>query len=175
MRKIRLLLAIIALFAVLATWHCQLWHCSEGVHRFLIGLFRRRRPPNQWLSEYEAAQAAALADVRKKLAAPPMVIPAHPAQHGHGHYQLDYPDGMKSSPLSWSQFGQDRHMDSFIFKGKKNGFFVEIGGYDGEQFSNTLFLERERGWDGLLVEANPYTYDMLQSRDRNCWSINACT
>jgi hypothetical protein len=40
---------------------------------------------------------------------------------------------------------------------KRNGFFVEIGGYDGETFSNSLFLEKERGWSGLLVEANPYT------------------
>ena len=59
--------------------------------------------------------------------------------------------------LSWSQYGQDRYIDKLL-KGKRKGFFVEIGCHDGERFSNTLFLEKERGWTGFLVEANPYTY-----------------
>jgi hypothetical protein len=42
-----------------------------------------------------------------------------------------------------------------IVNQKRNGFFVEIGGYDGETFSNSLLLEKERRWSGLLVEANP--------------------
>jgi hypothetical protein len=57
---------------------------------------------------------------------------------------------------------------------KRNGFFVEIGGYDGETFSNSLFLEKERGWCGLLVEANPYTYELMAGKDRNCFMKNAC-
>ena len=51
---------------------------------------------------------------------------------------------------------------------KRNGFFVEIGSYDGETFSNSLFLEKERRWSGLLVEANPYTYELMAGKDRNC-------
>jgi len=39
-----------------------------------------------------------------------------------------------------------------ILSSKRNGFFVEIGAYDGELHSNSLFLERVRGWRGLLVE-----------------------
>ena len=93
-------------------------------------------------------------------------------QHGHGNYHLDYPNGMHQ-PLSWSQYGQDRHIADF-FNGKRGLFFVEIGGYDGEKFSNTLLLEKELGWDGLLVESNPYTYALLKQRDRNCWFSNAC-
>jgi hypothetical protein len=95
-----------------------------------------------------------------------------PLLRGNGKYLLDYPNGMKQ-PLSWSQHGQDRWVDNFLDK-IQNGFFVEIGGYDGEKFSNTLFLEKERGWDGLLIEANPYTFDILQSRDRKCSFVNAC-
>jgi len=56
----------------------------------------------------------------------------------------------------------------------KSRFFVEVGGYDGEKFSNTLFLEKYRGWDGLLIETNPYTFDILRSRDRKCWAVRAC-
>lgn len=88
--------------------------------------------------------------------------------HGSGKYNLQN----KKGP-SWSQNGQDQYIDN-LFNKKRNGFFVEIGGYDGETFSNTLFLEKERGWDGLLVEANPYTYKQMVARDRNCYMFNSC-
>jgi hypothetical protein len=68
--------------------------------------------------------------------------------------------------------------DGFIDKlleNKRNGTFIEIGGYDGEMFSNTLFLEKERGWTGLLVEANPYTYEQMVRKDRNCFMISKIT
>jgi len=38
--------------------------------------------------------------------------------------------------------------------GRRNGFFVECGAADGHSYSHTLFLEMERNWTGLLVEAN---------------------
>lgn len=52
-----------------------------------------------------------------------------------------------------SQLGEDALIYDF-FKGKKNGFFVEVGAYDGVGFSNTYFLEA-LGWDGILVEPSP--------------------
>jgi FkbM family methyltransferase len=38
------------------------------------------------------------------------------------------------------------------------GFFVEAGANDGVNFSNTYYLERARGWTGVLVEAIPDLY-----------------
>ena len=38
---------------------------------------------------------------------------------------------------------------------KRNGFFIEIGAFDGVYHSNTLALERELGWNGILIEAVP--------------------
>lgn len=35
------------------------------------------------------------------------------------------------------------------------GYYVEAGAFDGYMESNTYFLERFRGWSGLLVEAVP--------------------
>jgi FkbM family methyltransferase len=35
------------------------------------------------------------------------------------------------------------------------GFFVEAGANDGVNFSNTYYLERARGWTGVLVEGIP--------------------
>ena len=37
----------------------------------------------------------------------------------------------------------------------RDGFFVEAGANDGYTQSNTFFLERKRGWRGLLVEGIP--------------------
>lgn len=39
------------------------------------------------------------------------------------------------------------------------GFFVEVGAHDGFTASNTYFLERFRGWRGVLVEPIPSLYE----------------
>ena len=57
---------------------------------------------------------------------------------------------------------------------QRNGFYVDSGAYDGETAANSLFFERNRGWNGLLVEMDPYFYTMLRSKNRNAHSINAC-
>ncbi|HVU25132.1 MAG TPA: FkbM family methyltransferase, partial [Opitutus sp.] len=43
----------------------------------------------------------------------------------------------------------EAHLDS------DGGFFVEAGANDGLEQSNTYYLERFRGWRGLLVEGMP--------------------
>jgi FkbM family methyltransferase len=50
-----------------------------------------------------------------------------------------------------SQAGQDVVVDRY-FKQKTGGTFVDVGGYDGVTGSNTVFLEKWRGWTGVLVE-----------------------
>jgi FkbM family methyltransferase len=57
--------------------------------------------------------------------------------------------------MYYSQWGQDRWLEENIFKGKRQGIFVEIGVLNGISDSNTAFFEFERNWTGLLVEANP--------------------
>lgn len=46
----------------------------------------------------------------------------------------------------------------------KKGFFVEIGANDGYMLSNTIYLEEEFGWGGVLVEANPDYESSLNNR-----------
>jgi len=41
------------------------------------------------------------------------------------------------------------------FGHQRDGFFVEAGACDGFYESNTYFLERARGWSGLLIEPTP--------------------
>jgi hypothetical protein len=56
----------------------------------------------------------------------------------------------------------------------KGGFFVEAGAWDGEFLSNTLLLEAEHGWTGVLVEPNVKAYRQLRARNRKAYSVNAC-
>lgn len=49
-----------------------------------------------------------------------------------------------------AQFGEDRILWQ-VFGGRANGFFIEVGAYDGITLSNTFFLE-QMGWHGLLIE-----------------------
>jgi FkbM family methyltransferase len=72
----------------------------------------------------------------------------------------------------FSQSGQDRFIYENIFKTRKNGTFVEIGGYNGWQGSNCLFFEKMRNWKGLIVEASP-SFVGLIAEIRNCEVIHA--
>jgi FkbM family methyltransferase len=71
----------------------------------------------------------------------------------------------------YSQWGQDEFVVS-ILNGKRNGYFVDIGAYDGITISNTYYLEKELDWKGLCVEANPHTYNMMtECRNTECINI----
>lgn len=56
----------------------------------------------------------------------------------------------------------------------ESGTFLEAGAYDGEFLSNTLYLEHEFGWRGVLVEANPDFFHQLLLKRRKSWAINVC-
>src|SRR4051794_2768528 len=50
---------------------------------------------------------------------------------------------------------------------RRNGVFVEAGGHDGFTQSNTYFLERFRGWHGVLVEPmSPLAAQARRNRPR---------
>lgn len=66
----------------------------------------------------------------------------------------------------YSQVGQDRYLLENFFRGKRKGVFLDIGAYDGEKFSNTLFFERSLDWSGLCVEPLPSAFAELTRRRR---------
>lgn len=68
----------------------------------------------------------------------------------------------------YSQIGQDKYYIENIIKYKSNGFFLEIGGYDGITGSNTYFLEKYLGWDGIIVECNPTLVEKCKNA-RSCY------
>ncbi len=52
--------------------------------------------------------------------------------------------------------------------------FVEVGAQDGLWLSNTWWLEAERDWRGLLIEADPHNYHRLRMSPRNSTTLSAC-
>jgi FkbM family methyltransferase len=70
-----------------------------------------------------------------------------------------------------SQAGQDFWVYGECFNFKEEGFFLDIGAHDGIYISNTLLLERKFGWNGICIEANPYSFEQLQ-QNRKCRTIN---
>ena len=76
-------------------------------------------------------------------------------------------------PRNYSQLEEDKIVDQLL-NHRTNGFFIEAGAYDGETFSNTLFLEQERQWTGLLIVANPNVFQRMKGRQRQAYLSNAC-
>jgi FkbM family methyltransferase len=52
------------------------------------------------------------------------------------------------------------------------GYFIEAGANDGYTQSNTYFLERMRGWRGLLVEPIPALFEKAQACRRRSHVVN---
>ncbi|CAL4160665.1 unnamed protein product [Meganyctiphanes norvegica] len=72
-------------------------------------------------------------------------------------------------------YGKDiRNQLKDIFFHEHNGFFVEAGALDGVYLSNTLWLEKERGWTGLLIGPNIFSYRELLTKHRKAWVSNTC-
>jgi len=65
----------------------------------------------------------------------------------------------------YSQLGQDLWiLESTNFR--RDGYFIDIGAYDGIYHSNTYLLEKEYGWNGICVEASSKYEDL--SNNRHC-------
>ena len=65
----------------------------------------------------------------------------------------------------YSQSGED-FIAWHYFDFKKNGFFVEIGAFDGIHLSNTYSFERA-GWRGICVEPHPEYFPICKKNRPN--------
>jgi hypothetical protein len=73
---------------------------------------------------------------------------------------------LKNHKKSNSQIYQDLFV-LYYTKNKKNGFFIEIGGGNGFDLSNTYLLEKKFKWDGIICEPNT----ALQKKISNLRSV----
>jgi FkbM family methyltransferase len=68
--------------------------------------------------------------------------------------------------MFYSQAGQDQWVID-VSKNKSGGYFLDLGAYDGVNYSNSFYLEKNLDWSGICVEADPKNFKNL-IKNRNC-------
>jgi hypothetical protein len=58
-----------------------------------------------------------------------------------------------------SQDNQDKYLENTVFRGYKNGVFVDVGAHDGLSINNTLYFEKYNNWTGINIEPIKIIYD----------------
>jgi FkbM family methyltransferase len=66
---------------------------------------------------------------------------------------------------SYSQLNQDTKVIEF-YKNKSDGYFLDVGAYNGVHISNTYLLEKEFGWKGICIEPLQSAFSELE-KNRN--------
>jgi len=74
--------------------------------------------------------------------------------------------------MYYSQFKQDKILEENIFKGYKNGVFVDVGAHDGVSINNTLYFEENNNWTGINIEPIKKVYDKLITNRPKSININ---
>lgn len=67
---------------------------------------------------------------------------------------------MSDKIIYYSQINQDKLVIQWT-KEKREGYFVELGAYDGIKISNTLTLETFYDWKGICIEPSPTIFQEL--------------
>jgi len=57
---------------------------------------------------------------------------------------------------------EDTLLDHHIFHGRTGGIFLEIGGFDGINYSNSWYFEQSLCWRGILIEGLPRSFEKMQ-------------
>lgn len=66
----------------------------------------------------------------------------------------------RGSIRSYSQYGEDVYAASH-FRGKRDGFYVDVGAYHPHLYSVTYALYK-KGWRGIAIDPNPITKVLFQ-------------
>src|SRR5258708_1374262 len=66
-----------------------------------------------------------------------------------------------------------QYLSSVLFHDIRDGVFIDIGAHDGTTINNTIFFERELGWNGVCVEPRQAAFEKLQ-KSRKCFCEQVC-
>lgn len=66
----------------------------------------------------------------------------------------------------------DEFLSRYIFKGYKNGYFIDIGANDGLTINNTLYFEKYHNWVGINIEPLDEAYNKLIINRPNSINLN---
>ena len=64
--------------------------------------------------------------------------------------------------MYYHDFKNDEFADTYIFKGKRNGYFVEVGACTGITYSQCYYFEKKLNWNGIAVEPQKRFYESLK-------------
>lgn len=95
--------------------------------------------------------------------------PAWRSESSSGRHFQEWPRPWKGVPRPNSAYhsggGEDRYFYETFFYEHIGGSYLEIGGHNGIDGSNTYWLHEQLGWRGMLIEANPGSYkNLVKSR-----------
>ena len=93
---------------------------------------------------------------------------------GYGHYCLTNKSksNKRPAPKYKAKQGQDKWViDTLNYK--TNGYFIDIGAYNGIDESNSYVLEKNFDWKGICIEPNLHTFSEMKDH-RNCICENIC-
>jgi hypothetical protein len=77
-------------------------------------------------------------------------------------------DKLTNVELSESQYHQDLWV-LHTLNYKRNGFFVDVGAAHYQKLSNTYYLEKEFGWNGICIEGNGFFFEeLVTNRSAKC-------
>jgi FkbM family methyltransferase len=74
--------------------------------------------------------------------------------------------------MFYSQDNQDKYLENVVFKGYKNGFYMDVGAHDGVSINNTLYFEKNNNWTGINIEPIKKVFDSLVSNRPNNINLN---
>ena len=77
-------------------------------------------------------------------------------------------EGIEEISENFSQAYQDMFVLSML-DGKRNGYYLEIGAFDGISLSNTYLLEKNFGWGGVSIDIDPsakFSFDQHQRKGK---------
>lgn len=77
------------------------------------------------------------------------------------HFKKSIPFFGGAAIKSYSGNGEDIILTHYLFKAKKNGFYVDVGSFHPKIISNTYLLHR-RGWNGINIDPNPITHKLFK-------------
>ena len=80
---------------------------------------------------------------------------------------------LKHLKISKSQLFKDLFVQ-FIHSDKPNGTFLEFGATDGVSLSNSMMLENNFGWTGVLAEPSPQWHAQLFANRPNSTILTEC-
>lgn len=73
--------------------------------------------------------------------------------------------------IFYSCFGEDTVINN-ILNGKKNGFWVDVGAFHPEKYSNTKYFSEYANWTGINVEPNVENFKLFKKRRSKDINLN---